>query len=92
MQKDTHSIDNEDFGTLAICAIRYCQGRQTYMPSLVQRIIKEHISRVTDKDLQVMINDCESQAQWEKYGSDFDKKGWLEWKDFLINEQAKRKK
>ncbi len=24
---------NDDFGTLAICAIRYCHGRQTYMPA-----------------------------------------------------------
>jgi hypothetical protein len=31
-------LDQENFGTLAICAIRYCQGRQTYMPSLVQGI------------------------------------------------------
>lgn len=84
-------IDTEDFGVLAICAIRYCQGRQTYMPSLVRGIVKEHISRVTNKDLQVMINDCESQVQQENYGSAFDKKGWLDWKIFLLNEQAKRK-
>lgn len=84
-------IDNEDFGALSICAIRYCQGRQTYMPELVRGIIRGNISEVTDKDLQVMINDCESQDMWGDYGSDYDKRGWLEWKDFLINEQKKRK-
>ncbi len=84
-------IENEDFGALAICSIRYCQGRQTYMPELVRRIVRGHISEVTDKDLQVMINDCESQAMWGDYGSDYDKQGWLEWKDFLINEQKRRK-
>ena len=66
-------IDDENFGTLAVCAIRYCQGRQTYMPELVRGIIREHIAEVTDKDLQVMINDCESQALWGDYGSDYDR-------------------
>lgn len=83
-------IDNEDFGILAVCAIRYCQGRQTYMPSLVRGIIRGHIAEVSDKDLQVMINDCESQALWGDCGSDYDKQGWLEWKDFLVNEQKRR--
>ena len=54
-------IDNEDFGALAVCAIRYCQGRRTYMPELVRGIIRGHIDEVSDKDLQVMINDCEYQ-------------------------------
>ena len=84
-------IDNEDFGVLAVCAIRYCQGRQTYMPSLVQRIVKSHLSEITDKDLQVLINDCDSQVQWGNYGSDFDKKGWLEYRDVLIAEQKSRR-
>lgn len=84
-------INCEDFGCLAVCAIRYCQGRQTYMPDLVRGIVKGHINEVTDKDLQVMINDCESQARWGDYGSEYDKQEWLEWKDFLINEQRQRK-
>lgn len=84
-------IDSEDFGALIICAIRYCHGRQTYMPELIRGIIKPHITEVTDKDLQVMINDCESQTLRGDYGSDHDKIGWLEWKDFLINEQKRRK-
>lgn len=84
-------IDSEDFGALIICAIRYCQGRQTYMPALIRGIIKPHITEVTDKDLQVMINDCEYQARLEAYGSDHDRIGWLEWKDFLINERKRRK-
>ena len=86
------NISSEDFGTLAICAIRYCQGRQTYMPKLVQGIVKLHISEISDKDLQVLINDCESQAMWGgNYGSDYDKQNWLEYRDFLIAEQNKRK-
>lgn len=82
------NINNDDFGTLAVCAIRYCQGRETYMPGLVRRIVKEHISEVTDKDLQVMINDCEYQYSFGD--ENIDKPKWIEWKDFLINEQKRR--
>lgn len=85
------NISEEDFGILAVCAIRYCQGRQTYMPSLIRGIVKSHLSEITDKDLQVLINDCESQAQWDNYGSDYDKVGWLEWKECLLAEQERRK-
>lgn len=85
------TLDNEDFGTLAVCAIRYCHGRQTYMPSLVQGIVREHIAEISNKDLQVLINDCESQAQWNDYGSDYDKENWLKYRDMLIAEQNKRK-
>ena len=83
-------ITNEDFGTLSVCAIRYCQGRETYMPSLVQGIVKSHIAEISNKDLQVLINDCDSQAQWGNYGSDFDKKNWLDYRDFLTAEQKRR--
>ena len=82
------NINNADFGILAVCAIRYCQGRQTYMPELARGIIREHISEVTDKDLQVMINDCEYQYAFGY--ENIDKPKWIDWKDFLINEQKRR--
>lgn len=84
-------INKHDFGTLAICAIRYCQGRQTYMPSLVQEIIKSHIDMVDDKDLHVMIEDCEFQERCNLYGDErIDKPDWLRWKEFLSEERKKR--
>ncbi len=81
-------IDNEDFGALAVCAIRYCRGRQTYMPRLVRRIVKEYITEISDKDLQVLINDCEYTLKFE---DEIEPKEWAEWKEFLINEQKRRK-
>ena len=84
-------INKHDFGTLAICAIRYCQGRQTYMPSLVQGIIKSHIDMVDDKDLHIMIDDCYFQERCNLYGSEtIDKPDWLRWKEFLLEEKKKR--
>ena len=82
----------ESFGILAVCAIRYCHGRQTYMPGLVMDTIKPYLSEITDKDLQVMINDCDYQESFNLYGDEtIDKPGWLKWKQVLLDEQERRK-
>ena len=84
------NITEKDFGTLCICAIRYCHGRRTYMPTEVQRIVGQHLNRISDIDLQVMIEDCDFQRRFDLYGAECDKKDWLEWEQRLINEKAKR--
>ena len=84
-------LDQENFGTLAICAIRYCQGRQTYMPSLVQGILKPHLKELSDKDLSVMLDDCDFQERMNLYGSNtIDKPDWLAWKEALLAEKESR--
>lgn len=84
-------ISKEDFATLCICAIRYCQGRKTYMPSLVQGIVREHFDHIPDNDLGVMLNDCESQRTMELYGDEqIDKPGWLRWEQDLKDEIRRR--
>ena len=86
-------IDQKDFGTLCICAIRYCHGRQSYMPSLVQRIVKNQIKHILDNNLQVMIEDCDFQRKCNLYGDErIDKPGWLSWEQFLKNEKQRREK
>ena len=87
------STSQENFGTLAICAIRYCHGRQTYMPSLVQGIVRTHIEQVSDKDLAVMIEDCNFQERMNLYGdNNIDKPGWLTWKEMLLAEKERRER
>lgn len=82
---------NEEFGTLAICAIRYCHGRQTYMPSLVQEIVGQHLSELSDNDLNVMLNDCDDQERMNLYGDvRIDKPNWIKWKEKLIAEKTRR--
>ena len=79
---------NDDFGTLAICAIRYCHGRQTYMPKLVQDIIRPHLHEISDNDLNVMIDDCDFQERMHLYGDErIDKPDWLKWKADLVAEK-----
>ena len=81
------SISKEDFATLCICAIRYCQGRETYMPSLVQGIVRNNFDYILDKDLKVMLWDCDFQRMMDLYGDEqIDKPGWLRWKQDLKDE------
>lgn len=79
-----------DFATLAICAIRYCHGRQTYMPSLVQGIIKPHLSELEDRDLYVLLKDCEDMSDFD-YGSPaIDRPNWERWHEDLKEEKRRR--
>ena len=84
-------LEKDDFGTLAICAIRYCHGRQIYMPNLVQGIISPRLKDLSDKDLSVMIGDCDFQERMHLCGDErIDKPGWLKWKADLIAERERR--
>lgn len=85
------TLSEEDFGTLAICAIRYCHGRQTYMPDLVRGIVRGYLSEVEDRDIDVMIEDCEFQEWANLYGDEkIDKPGWLKWREELLAEMERR--
>lgn len=90
---DIVKISKEDFGTLAICAIRYCQGRETYIPELVRGILRPYLFTLSDKDLQIMIKDCENQEFMGIYCNPWiDKPGWIEWKKALLKEKEERDK
>ena len=84
-------LSEEDFGTLAICAIRYCHGRQTYMPDLVRDIVRPHLTELSGRDLNVMLEDCDFQERMHMYGDErIDKPGWLKWKEELTAEKERR--
>lgn len=83
-------ISQEDFGALAICAIRYCHGRQTYMPSLVQSICKAHLKEFSDNDIGVMLIDCERMNDFDYGNPTIDKPGWLAWHEALEAEKERR--
>ena len=76
-------ISNEDFGILCVCALRYCHGRRTYMPSLVQGIVREHFRDLSDKDIKVLEQDRADQERWGLYGDPCDKADWQKfWEAF----------
>ena len=84
-------LSEEQFGILSICALRYCHGRRTYMPSLVQRIVGTHLSELSDRDIKVMMDDCQFQRRFNLYGDDCDKVDWLKWEERVIAESKRRK-
>ena len=84
-------LNPEDLATLAICAIRYCHGRQTYMPSLVREIIRPHFTELSDMDLSVMLHDCENMKNFD-YGSPTTyRQNWERWHEELKKEKERRK-
>lgn len=86
-----YRLEPEDFGTLCICALRYCHGRQTYMPGLVRQIIRPHLTELSYRDLSVMIDDCDFQRRFNLYGDPMiDKPGWIEWEQELMRERERR--
>lgn len=86
------SIDSEKFGLLCVCAIRYCQGRKTYMPDLVRRIVEPYLPKLEDRDIGVMLADCDFQLDMNLYGNDrIDKPAWLEWEKKIKAEAERRR-
>ena len=85
-------VDAEKFGILCVCAIRYCHGRETYMPSLVQGIVRQYLKQIGDNELHVMIADCDFQEWANLYGNEkTDKPGWLKWREEVKAEAERRK-
>lgn len=80
----------DDFGALAVCALRYCHGRMTYMPSLIQGIVLEHLSEITDKDLSVILND-KSDLEFTGYGMQVDRENWERFYAMVEEEKRRRK-
>lgn len=84
-------VDPEDFGTLCICAVRYCFGRQTYMPEMVQHIVLLHLEELSDMDIAVLLNDRDFQRTLDLYGDpNIDRPGWLRFWENVKAEALRR--
>ena len=65
--KGTVDPTNDNFGAVCNCAVRYCLGRRSYMPSLVFGYITPLLPELTDKTL-----DCFERDISERKRTDFD--------------------
>lgn len=84
-------IEENDLGTLCICALRYCMGRRTYMPDLVRGIVRPLLPKLADRDIGVLLDDCRFQASMSMWGDEtIDKPGWLKWMEELEKERERR--
>ena len=83
-------INQKDFGTLCICALRYCHGRRTYMPSHIQHIVMAHFKDLSDQDLKVIADDEQFQSDMNLWGDYCDLVDWKNFYQILREAQTER--
>lgn len=66
--EQTLAPSNDGFGAVCNCAVRYCFGRRSYMPSLVCGYITPLLPELTDKTLACFERDI---AERKRTGFDF---------------------
>jgi hypothetical protein len=74
---DGGAMSDRDLETLIVCSFRYSLGRQTYMPSEIQRIAQEHARVISTTMLEQFIGDISSAFNAGHLGMDCDVQGWL---------------
>lgn len=85
------TITSDNLKTLFLCSVRYCLGRQTYMPSLVMSIIRTHNNVLSAQDCEQLVREIhEHNRLFGNIGADFDTRGWLQFADWLLEEAKKR--
>ena len=82
--------NDRDFATLCICALRYCFGRKTYMPSLVQEIVLQNLDQISDGDLSIILRDLRDMNEFDYGDPLIDKPEWLKFRNEIETELQNR--
>lgn len=83
---------NDDFGAVCNCAVRYCLGRRSYMPSLVCGYITPILPELTDKTLDCFERDIEERKRTGfDFGDSCDYETWNAFYNAVFNEIERRK-
>lgn len=93
-KKPTVKLDDDNFGAVLNCAVRYAVGRETYMPSLVIDFITPLIPYLGNRTLWCFDQDL-TDRKYEPYEHPFgnpriDEPGWLRFLDAVRAERTKR--
>ena len=81
-------LDDENFGAVLNCAIRYCLGRETYMPGLVTDFIRPLLPYLSKRTVKVMWDDIRSAGH---YGDPkIDEPMWMVFLGDLVAELDRR--
>ena len=85
-------IKDEDFGAVLICAVRYCLGRQTYMPGLITGYITPLLPHISDKTLRCMETDLSKPDLYGGFGNEkIDEPIWIKFRNNVQEEIQRRK-
>lgn len=93
MQEDKLVIspDDEDFGCILNCAVRYSLGRRTYAPKLVVDFITPIIPYLSNRTLSCFDNDItEHGRHWDFGHPDIDEPVWMQFHAAVTRELVKR--
>lgn len=83
-------LQDNDFNSILVCAIRYCLGRRTYMPGVVTGYIWQLLPYLPQMTLTVMQRDI---RQAGSYGDEcIDKPVWSWFLDEIEQELRHRSK
>lgn len=75
--------NDEDFGAVLVCAVRYALGRRTYMPSIVAGFVKSVAGELSVRTLTTIKNDIRTAQNRDMLGDEnIDAPVWLD----LLNE------
>lgn len=85
------SKKNDNDGAVLNCAVRYCLGRYTYMPTLVMDVIRPILKDCSDKTLWCFKKDISDWICSQSHVKDI---AYLqEWSDFLefVNQEIQNR-
>lgn len=87
----TIAKNDENFGSILICAVRYAMGRKTYMPSVVVDFIKPFVRNLDSKTLTVIADDIKSADDENRLGDPtIDAPVWRSLRGACLDELQKR--
>lgn len=86
-RKPTVELDDDNFGAVLNCAVRYAVGRRTYMPYLVTAFILPLLPHLNDKTIWCFERDL---ADDRDYGDDCDSETWGRFREAVRKEAERR--
>lgn len=90
--KIIYDAEDSDFGSLVICAIRYCMGRRTYMPSTIIGVVTPIIAKLDTNTLRCIDRDLSEPAIYGGLGDEkIDEPLWLNFHSLIKEEIQNRK-
>ena len=91
VKKNLLDPNNDDFGAVLNCAVRYALGRQSYMPGLIIDYITPLLPEINDRTLYVLDQDITERKYCGGYGDPYiDEPDWMRFLEKIHDEQKRR--
>lgn len=80
-------LQDDNFGAVLNCAVRYALGRRTYMPYLVTSYITPLLPYLSDKTIWCFERDLE---ECRDFGMEMDRGTWTQFQEKVKQEAGRR--